>query len=66
MKIVNSCTKKAFTRIPTRFDDIQQEIIAERMRSSVKEYKKYVPQIDKEEGSFILGDVIGQKLNKII
>ena len=66
MKIVNSCTKKAFTRIQTRFDDIQQEIIAERMRSSVKEYKKYVPQIDKETSSFMLGDVIGQKLNKII
>ncbi len=66
MKIVNSTVKKPFTRIPTRYDDIQQEIIAERMKSSVKDYKKYVPQIEQETGSFKLGDVIGEKLNKII
>lgn len=52
--------------VPTRFDDIQKEIVAEQMKSSVEAYKKYVPQIDKEIRTYTLGDVLGQKLSKII
>lgn len=52
--------------IPTRFDDIQKEITAERMRESVKAYKKFVPQTEKKFDTYKLGDIIGNKLDKIV
>lgn len=53
-------------KIPTRFDDIQKEIITERMKNCVEAYKKYIPQINEASITYKLGDVIGKKLNKII
>lgn len=53
-------------KIPTRFDDIQKEIIAERMKNCVEAYKKYIPQINEPNITYKLGDVIGKKLSKII
>lgn len=50
-------------RIPTRFDDIQKEILFDKMKDYYTSTK--TPQV--EQGStFKLGDVIGDKLNKIV
>ncbi len=66
MKIVGCAGSKINEYIPTRFDDIQKEIIAERMKNWVEAYKKYTPQIDLQNETYQLGDVIGKKLSKII
>ncbi|MBR5555109.1 hypothetical protein IKU74_03745 [bacterium] len=50
-------------KIPTRFDDIQKEIHFDKMKDYYVQAK--VPQV--EQGStFKLGDVLGDKLNKIL
>lgn len=50
-------------KIPTRFDDIQKEIHFDKMKDYYVQAK--VPQV--EQGStFKLGDVLGDKLNKIV
>lgn len=52
--------------IPTRFDDIQNEIIREKMKNSVEAYKKYVNQTESQIETYKLGDILGEKLNEII
>ena len=59
-------TKYLKKGIPTRVDDIQKEINAERIKNSVKAYKKYVPQSDNVIKTYKLGDILGEKLSKII
>ena len=50
-------------RIPTRFDDIQREILLDRFRDYYNQ--KSIVDIA-TTSSYKLGDVIGDKLNKII
>ncbi len=52
--------------IPTRFDDIQNEIVREKMKNSVEAYKKYVNQTESQIETYKLGDILGEKLNEII
>ncbi len=61
LKIVNNNPY----RIQTRYDDIMKEIMEEKLKAAIKEYEKYsVPSSDGT--TYKLGDVIGEKLNKII
>lgn len=53
----------ANSRIPTRFDDIQKEILMDR----VKDYFQQKSPVDVTgQTTYRLGDVIGEKLNEII
>ena len=52
-------------RIQTRYDDIIKDIMKERLSVAIKEYKKY-NEILSDGTTYKLGDVIGEKLNKII
>lgn len=61
LKIVKNSTK----HIPTRFDDIQKEIMQERIQNAIKAYKKYVTS-PQEVNFYKLGDVLGEKLDKIV
>lgn len=48
-------------RIPTRFDDIQKKI----KMGKVKQYfEQKQPKV--KEGTYLLGDVIGKSLDKIV
>ena len=49
--------------IPTRFDDIQKEILLDRFKEY---YAQKAPTGGLENSTFKLGDVIGNKLDKII
>ena len=61
LKIVNNNPY----RIQTRYDDIMKEIMEEKLKAAIKEYENYtVPCSDGT--TYKLGDVIGEKLNKII
>ena len=66
LEIAFKNTKYFNNNIPTRFDDIQKEITTERIKNSVKAYKKYVPQSDNVIKTYKLGDILGEKLSKII
>ena len=59
-KIVNYARKNITDRIPTRFDDITKEIIADKNR-------KYFQQAQTPEVTtyYTIGSVVGEKLNKI-
>lgn len=51
--------------IPTRYDDIMKEIMEEKLKAALREYEKYnTPSAGGT--TYRLGDVIGEKLNKII
>jgi len=50
-------------KIPTRFDDIKKEIFLERAKDY---FNSIQSQKAKSNSTYILGDVIGEKLNKIM
>ncbi len=52
-------------RILTRYDDIMKEIMEEKLKAALREYEKYSPPTT-DGTTYKLGDVIGEKLNKII
>lgn len=57
--------KNNLNRIPTRYDDIMKEIMEEKLKAALREHAKYSsPTTDGT--TYKLGDVIGEKLNKII
>ncbi|MBO8430018.1 hypothetical protein IAC76_01390 [Spirochaetes bacterium] len=64
-KIGQKAVQKLTDRIPTRYDDITKEIAQDKMRALLEEYEKYVTPPEKEVTYYKLGDLLGDKLNKI-
>ena len=50
-----------FNKIPTRFDDIKKDIQKAKMD---KYFHQKVPKL--KEGTYIIGDLFGKVLNKVI
>ena len=60
MKIANSINKN-MGRIPTRFDDIMKDIQSEKIK---KYFDPKPPEI--KQGSYIIGNVFGKILDKVV
>lgn len=59
---ISTITKNHLNKIPTRFDDIQQEIKMQK----INQYFNQKPNIKIQEGTYKIGDRIGKTLNKIV
>lgn len=60
MKIANSINKN-MGRIPTHFDDIMKDIQSEKIK---KYFDQKPPEI--KQGSYIIGNVFGKILDKVV
>lgn len=54
------------TKIPTRYDDITKEIAMEKMEKLAKEYEQGMFKLPEKITYYKLGDVLGDKLDKIV
>lgn len=69
LKVVKNALHQFTERIPTRYDDITDEIAADNLRIKFSAYNKYQDSLSQNREnmtSYKLGDVLGEKLNKII
>lgn len=58
---IATLTPKIIDKIPTRFNDIQKEIQIEKMK---KYFEQKTPEI--KQGNYIIGDIFGKILNKVV
>lgn len=58
---ITTVNKKFFDKIPTRFDDIQKEIQIDKMK---KYFYQKTPEV--KQGNYIIGDVFGKILDKVV
>lgn len=58
---ITKIAQNNFNKFPTRFDDIQKEIEAEKLKG----YFVQKPKVEIKQGTYLMGEVLGKVLNKI-
>ena len=59
---IMTITKSHQNKVPTRYDDIQKEIKMQK----IYQYFNQKPNIQIKKGTYQIGDILGEKLNKIV